>query len=69
MRGIKTPQQDFELKMQGGEGLCTTEGIFAGHCGSTLSTQPSEPKESMSRHKWEHHTVPDQFSGSECDHC
>ena len=31
MRGIKTPQQDFTLKMPGG--LCARGGVFAGHYG------------------------------------
>ena len=30
MRGIKIPQYEFALKMQGG-GLCARGGIFAGH--------------------------------------
>ena len=34
MRGIKIPQQDFELKMPG-RGLCARGGIFAGHYGNT----------------------------------
>ena len=36
MRGIKTPQQDFRLKMPGGGGgggLCARGGVFAGHYG------------------------------------
>ena len=38
MHGIKIPQQNFALKMQGpavgGGGLCVKGGIFAGHYGS-----------------------------------
>ena len=34
MRGIKIPQQDFALKMQGG--LCARGGVFAGHYGKCL---------------------------------
>ena len=34
MRRIKIPQQDFALKRQGG--LCTREGVFAGHYGIIL---------------------------------
>ena len=30
MRGIKIPQQEFALKMQGG-GLCVRGSVFAGH--------------------------------------
>ena len=30
MRGMKIPQQDFVLKMQGG-GLCARGGVFARH--------------------------------------
>ena len=37
MRGIKTPQQDFALKMQGG--LCVRGGIFAGHYGTVSFRQ------------------------------
>ena len=34
MSGIKIPQQDFALKMQGGRGLmCEGGGVFAGHYG------------------------------------
>ena len=34
MCGIKIPQQDFALKMQGGGGgLCVREGVFAGRYG------------------------------------
>ena len=32
MYGIKIPQQDFALKMQGG--LCARGGLFAGHYGN-----------------------------------
>ena len=32
MHGIKIPQQDFALKMQGG-GLCARGGVFVGHYG------------------------------------
>ena len=32
MRGIKIPQYEFALKMQGG-GLCARGGVFAGHYG------------------------------------
>ena len=33
MRGIKIPQYEFALKMQGGGGLCARGGVFAGHYG------------------------------------
>ena len=33
MRGIKIPQYEFALKMQGG-GLCARGGVFAGHYGT-----------------------------------
>ena len=37
MHGMKIPQQDFALKMQGG--LCAREGIFAGHYSTCIYTQ------------------------------
>ena len=39
MRGIKIPQYEFALKMQGGGGgggLCARGGVFAGHYGITI---------------------------------
>ena len=35
MHGVKIPLQDFALKMQGAGGLCTREGAFAGHYGTS----------------------------------
>ena len=41
MRGIKIPQYEFALKMQGGGGggggLCARGGVFAGHYGNRMS--------------------------------
>ena len=34
MRGIKIPQYEFALKMQGG--LCARGGVFAGHYGNYI---------------------------------
>ena len=38
MRGIKIPQQEFALKMQGGGGLCArgVVGLFAEHYGTNI---------------------------------
>ena len=42
MRGIKIPQYEFALKMQGGGGggggggLCARGGVFAGHYGNSI---------------------------------
>ena len=42
MRGIKIPQHEFALKMQGG-GLCARGGVFAGHYGMTFAMYLSMP--------------------------
>ena len=36
MRGIKIPQQELALKMQGGRGLMREGGVFARHYGTVI---------------------------------
>ena len=51
MCGIKIPQQDFVLKMQGG-GLCTRGGVFVGHYGTCIrcTVLPQEQCPFLSKH-------------------